>query len=128
MRLLLVDDDALVRQTVAMMLSGHVSELAVAPNGRQALAQIGPGSHDVIVLDIVMPEMDGIETLMAIRRIDQKVRIVAITGTPVVQTGGGEVDYLTFARTFGADAVLRKPFRQAELLAAIAHDAPRAGG
>lgn len=121
MRLLLVDDDALVRQTMLMMLSGQ-GEISVAPNGKQALLQISRGSHDAIILDIVMPEMDGIETLMAIRRIDPDVRIVAITGTPVVQTSGGEVDYLTFARTFGANAVLRKPFRQAELLAAVAGD------
>lgn len=119
MRVLLVDDDPLVRQTIERMLAETVTGFDAVTNGREAMGRVSAGSHDAIVVDIMMPEMDVIETIRAIRSIDPDVRIVAITGTPVVRTSAGGVDYLTFARTFGADAVLRKPFRRADLLAAV---------
>ncbi len=119
MKVLLVDDDPLVRQTIARMLADVVTEFEAVANGREAMEKVAAGRHDAIVVDIMMPEMDGIETIRAIRGADRTVRLIAITGTPVMRTAAGGVDYLTFARTFGADAVLRKPFRRAELLAAV---------
>ncbi len=70
---------------------------------------------DVVVTDVVMPEKEGIETIMEMRKLNQTLRIVAISG-------GGRIknmDFLRLARGLGADATLPKPFRKEELLAVV---------
>jgi CheY-like chemotaxis protein len=113
--ILVIDDDASVRQVVSEMLrlAGH--EVTIAENGRIAIERLGERSFDLVITDLIMPEQEGIETIAEIRKRDADVPIVAISG------GGrlGPGDYLETARYLGADATLAKPFGRQELLATI---------
>lgn len=87
-------------------------EVYEAANGREALeirAQVLP---DLMVIDLIMPEKEGLETLQDLRRDGIQLPVIAISG------GGriGAESYLSVARAFGASRVLTKPFGAAELL------------
>lgn len=115
-RILLVDDEPLLRETlkIALQAAGHV--VSVAQNGTAALALLADQSFDVIVTDVLMPETDGLEMIMRVRKESGNVRILAMSG-------GGRtrnMDMLDFARSFGADAVLAKPFLPKQLISAVA--------
>ncbi|MCW5732387.1 MAG: response regulator [Alphaproteobacteria bacterium] len=112
-RVLIIDDDKDVRQTVAGMLAKSDHEIIQAGNGAEGMARIRENPPtDVVIVDLIMPEMEGIETIREVRRIDAEIPIIAMSG------GGrmSEVDYLSAALKLGADYALRKPFRKAELL------------
>jgi CheY-like chemotaxis protein len=114
-RILLVDDDEYVRRPVRANLenAGHsVDEVA---NGREAVAAYLHEPYDVVVTDLIMPEQEGLETIMQLRQHDPAVRVIAISG-------GGRVNatnYLNVARSLGAQKTLTKPFTTDELLEAI---------
>jgi YesN/AraC family two-component response regulator len=82
-----------------------------AENGRQALEKQGEQPADVMLVDIFMPEMDGLETIDRVRAQFPRTRIVAMSSG-----ARGLQDYLKVARDIGADATLQKPFARDELL------------
>ncbi len=112
--ILVVDDEELVRRTIALMLKG-AHQVAIAKNGVDALVQAAAHLPDVIITDIIMPEKEGVETIMELLRTNPDLRIIAMSG------GGRShnYDYLQVAMQAGALRVLRKPFTKQELLAAI---------
>jgi EAL domain-containing protein (putative c-di-GMP-specific phosphodiesterase class I) len=85
-RVLLAEDDAHVRRPLGRSLAGFGYEVVTVENGREALAQMSEAPFDVIVSDIVMPELDGIQLLRAIRERDTDVPVVLVTGAPDVTT------------------------------------------
>ena len=92
---------------------GH--RVTEAGNGREAVKAFQAGRIDLVVLDMVMPEMDGVESLAALRRIDPRARVLAVSG-------GGSVDpliYLDVARAMGATHTLAKPFEAEDFLGAV---------
>jgi len=101
-RVLVVDDDAAVRELVAAMLESGGYPVEVASNGREALSMLADGRFDVIITDLVMPEQEGIETIKLIRRDHPKVKVIAMSGA----FGG---DYLRIAGFLGAHGTLAKP-------------------
>jgi DNA-binding response OmpR family regulator len=114
-RILLVEDDGLLRESLKLSLSqaGHV--VATAQNGAVALSMLGSASFEVIVTDVLMPETDGLEMIMQVRKASQDVKIIAISG-------GGRaknLDVLNFASAFGADMIVSKPFTPKQLVEAI---------
>lgn len=110
-RILVADDEELVRASIAAVLrrAGHV--VTLAEDGEDALAKFGPDRYDLVITDIVMPRMEGIETVRALRRLEPGVRIVAMSGSGGTDQGF----YLKAATALGADATLQKPFRAGEL-------------
>lgn len=112
---LVVDDDALVGQTIVALLSAEGYRVARALNGYEALDLIGTEHFDLVISDIYMPDMDGIELLRHLRRQESAPAFVAISG------GGRtvQVDYLGLAQRLGARAILRKPFTRAQLRATV---------
>lgn len=115
-RILLVDDEPLLRDTLRIALQGAGHTVSVAPDGKSALNLLVDEKFDVIVTDILMPETDGLEMIMRVRKESGNVRIIAMSG-------GGRtrnMDMLDFAKSFGADAVLAKPFLPKELISSIA--------
>ncbi len=113
--ILLVDDDDLVRLTLETALTRAGHEVVSAVNGVAALEKLQDVEVDVVVTDLIMPEKEGIETILEIRRSKAKLPIIAISGG-----GRGEAgDYLKLAGHLGADRVLNKPFAPAALLAAV---------
>lgn len=116
-RVLLVEDESLLRETLKLALQDAGHSVVSATNGAAALQVIAQmnGSFDIVVTDILMPETDGLETIMRLRKDSQHIAIVAISG-------GGRtrnMDILDYARSFGADAALAKPFLPKQLLATI---------
>ncbi len=112
MRVLVIEDNADLRDYLRVALRAEGYEILTARNGKEALAVIDGQDLDAVVTDLFMPEMDGIETIAALRRKLPNVKIVAISG----RSG---VDYLTVARELGVSHTLRKPFELDELLRAL---------
>jgi DNA-binding response OmpR family regulator len=122
-KILVIDDDPLIRSLIARVLCDEGYESLVAVNGRQGLKIFDTERPDLIITDIIMPDMEGIETIRELRAINPDVRIIAISG------GGriGNVDYLSMAAKFGAREVICKPFELSELTASVERClAPRA--
>jgi len=112
-RVLLVDDDAdlLALMDAAFRKAGYATRTAT--NGRKALEVLKTYHPDLVVTDIVMPEMEGIGAIMQIKRDPNAPKIIAISGAGP----GSRRDYLKWAKHLGADEVLAKPFRMSEMLA-----------
>jgi len=109
-----VDDDELVRKSLARMVEGAGHLAWEAADGRVALEMLRFRKFDVVVLDLVMPEIDGLELIRTVTIEHPNIRLVAISGGCF-----GNTNYLKAAASFGAHAVLEKPFRRQELLDAI---------
>jgi CheY-like chemotaxis protein len=125
-RILVVDDDELVRRSVKAHLEKAGHHVTVAEHGGRALKAVQRDAFDVVVTDIFMPEVEGIETVRRLRALQPDLAIIAVTGGPKVPagmasgtSGGHQGDYLKAARTFGARSGLRKPFTPSQLLALI---------
>jgi len=114
-RVLIVDDDPLVCRVLRTLVQFHGHTVAEAANGNECITQLSAFEPDVILLDMLMPEKDGIETLREIRALDPITPVIAMSG-------GSRVDAalcLRFASNLGAPLVLLKPFTADELGAAL---------
>jgi DNA-binding NtrC family response regulator len=79
-RVLLVDDEDRLRLTLTKMLASEGLEVTAMAGGRQALAELAARPYDVVLLDIRMPEMDGITTLREIKKLGCDVEVIVLTG------------------------------------------------
>src|SRR5689334_1447065 len=111
-RVLLVDDDPALLMVLARAFSRAGYSTKTAENGRKALELIASWRPDLVVTDIVMPEMEGIGAIIAIKQMDAPPKVIAMSGTGP----GGRRNYLKWAKHLGADEVLSKPFRLEEML------------
>ncbi|WP_366657766.1 response regulator [Fodinicurvata sp. EGI_FJ10296] len=109
--ILLVDDESLVRETIAAMLRRQEHAVVSAGDGSEALQKIGEGRFDIVLMDILMPTMEGIETISKIKKDYPNIKILAMSG------GGsfGGHNYLDVALKLGAADIIRKPFTSADL-------------
>jgi DNA-binding response OmpR family regulator len=116
-RVLLIDDDAalLGLMDYAFKAAGYATH--TAEDGRKGLLALDTYKPDLVVTDIVMPEMEGIGAILQIRRRPNPPKIIAISGAGP----GGRRDYLSWARHLGADEVLAKPFRPSQLVTLASH-------
>ena len=107
-KILLIEDDAIVRRSIEMILAKGDFTVTSAENGTKGLAVFRGAPPDLVITDVIMPEKDGIETILEIRRQGAPVKIIAISG------GGraGNAQFLRMAQTLGADEVLKKPFTE----------------
>jgi len=114
-KVLVIDDDPVARHTIRAILEDEGYSVTCAEDGRLGLAAFRRDRPDVVVTDLIMPEKEGIETIMELRAIWPDGLIVAVSG------GGrtGKKDFLRIAGGLGASAVLAKPFELADLLACI---------
>jgi CheY-like chemotaxis protein len=119
-RILVVDDDRSVAYSVKTLLEYEGFDVVVAEDGHSALAAIEAARYDVVIIDIFMPGMDGLETISAIRRRDLILPIIAISGFTVRDAALPAADVLASAIKCGANCSLNKPFRRKDVLAAVA--------
>ena len=111
-RVLVVDDDRAVRDSLRRSLEFNGYDVALAGDGAEALVTVGSAHPDVVVMDVMMPRLDGIETTRALRSAGNDVPILVLTARDAV---GDRVEGLDA----GADDYLTKPFALEELLARL---------
>jgi len=116
MKILVIDDDHLVRYTLSKILSSSGHQVTTASDGQRAMTVLRDELPDVVITDIIMPEQEGIETIVKIRHDHPAVKIIAISGGGRIRN----VDFLEMARSLGADEVIQKPFEAEELLSRLA--------
>jgi DNA-binding NtrC family response regulator len=112
---LVVDDNAMVRTAVRYMLQAAHHDVVEAADGAAAIRALGAAPIEVVVCDLFMPGLDGLQVIGEIRRLSPEVRVIAMSGGGF----GGTVDLLPVARKMGAAESLRKPFTPKALLAAV---------
>ncbi len=111
-RVLVVDDDRAVRESLRRSLEFNGYDVALAADGAEALAGIGTAQPDVVVMDVMMPRLDGLEATRAMRSAGHDLPILVLTARDAV---GDRVEGLDA----GADDYLTKPFALPELLARL---------
>jgi DNA-binding NtrC family response regulator len=114
-RILLIDDDADFRTRLRRTLQKAGYEVAEAGNGQEGLKQMSESLVDLVLTDIIMPDMEGVETVMHLKRTHPELKVI-------VMSGGGRLtsdNYLKLALKVGAFRAFGKPFEIADLLEAV---------
>lgn len=124
MKILILDDNPDMLRSLELILQHAGFQIACAGNGRDALALQKDGPADVLITDILMPDVDGMEIIDQFRSRWPHVRIIAMSG------GGDMVraDYLSVATQIGADVTLRKPVDPEKLLGLLSDFAKQPTG
>ena len=112
-QILVVEDDDDVRGLIITMLEGAGHRVIHASNGVDGIKKYKNEVIDLVITDIMMPEKDGIETIRELKKCNQDVKIVAITGYR------GRFNRLPAAEFLGAQETLLKPFTKSDLLTTI---------
>jgi len=112
-RVLLIDDDLALLGLMAHAFAEAGYSVLTAENGRKGLVALERFKPDLVITDIVMPEMEGIGAILQIRRRPSPPKIIAISDAGP----GARREYLNWAKHLGADEVLAKPFRMGQLVA-----------
>lgn len=114
-RVLIVDDEAQMRGLLEDLLEDDF-EVTTASNGAEAMQRLQEGGTELVITDLVMPTMNGIDLVMAVRKQYPALKIIAISGGGGIS---GRFDYLPVANLVGAARVIRKPFALADMRAAV---------
>src|SRR5947207_14731388 len=112
-----MDDDPAVQATIRIVLERAGHSVVVAGDGRKGLAIFEAGDFDLLVLDIFMPGMDGLETMKLIRLRQPQTPILVISGRPISCDANSAPAYLKRATKLRSLSVLQTPFRPADSLA-----------
>lgn len=110
--ILVVEDDPQVRAMLRQVLEVAGFGVREASDGKDAMKRWQERPSDLVITDLLMPEMDGLEVISQLRKLSPATKIIAITG-------GGPTKRLNFlqpAKLLGASRTLHKPFERAELL------------
>jgi len=113
--ILLVEDDDLLRIMLKELLTRSGYEVSEASDGRRVCNMHQEQRFDLVITDLVMPDIDGLAVIMELRRVDQNVRIIAMSGA----LQGRAKEYLRIAQKLGAQLTLVKPFGNEEFLEAV---------
>ncbi len=113
--ILVIDDNASVRKAITLMLEGGGFSVTSAKDGSEGLRAFESMAPDLVIVDIIMPDKDGIEIIREMRRARPDTKIIAMTG------GGrmSNLDFLRMARAFGAVESMAKPIDPDDLVARV---------
>ena len=114
-RILVIDDDDQVRSMLTEALGREGYKVTDAPDGNEGMKLFREQGADLIITDLIMPDKEGLVTIMELHRDFPDVKIIAISGGGRMAPG----EYLGIAEKFGAHRILAKPFEREELLAAV---------
>lgn len=115
--ILIVDDSPTIRQHLITVLSRAEFDAQAVGSGRAALASYKANRAALVILDVIMPEMDGLETLQALRTENREVKVLGISG---IESQFSPI-YLKMLRLLGAQAILEKPFSDELLIRTVRH-------
>jgi CheY-like chemotaxis protein len=124
-KILVIDDDPAVRMTIKLVLErdGHTVELAT--DGLAGMKAIKAGGIELLVVDIFMPGMDGIETIREVRKHQPSLPAIVISGTSLEGPAGMRApglqapDFLAMAVKLGAVCSIQKPFKPRDIIGAV---------
>ena len=114
-RILIIDDEPYILLMLKKMLERAGYEVDLASNGREGMAVFEQNSADLVITDIIIPDKEGLELILEMKKKRPELKIIAMSG-------GGRISpesYLECARHFGAEKVFQKPFRQKEIVSAV---------
>lgn len=114
MRILVIDDDANILEILAEMLTTAGYEVVEASNGKEGVRLYRHAPFDLVVTDLLMPEKDGLEVVMELRRDFPKVKIITLSSGNAYGHSSLET-----SKALGAARTLRKPFMEDQLLEAV---------
>ncbi len=114
-RILVIDDEELARFTIREILEAAGHEVSEAVNGNEGIAIQKTKPLDLVITDIIMPNKGGLSTIVELKRTNETLKILAISGGETIDGH----DYLGHASDLGADASLTKPFTGEELLISV---------
>lgn len=115
LKILLVEDDPLSSEAMQMVLENEGFDVYAVGGAQQGLRALNGFIPELVITDIVMPDMDGLEFIRAIRGLKTNVPILAVSG---MGADGGEL-YLKQAQRLGADMALMKPVKRDVLLGSV---------
>ena len=118
-RVLVVDDDTAVRTVIKTVLEREGFDVVLAGDGASGIAAIQLHAFDVVIVDIFMPGMDGLETIRVFNKYAPSVPVIAISGFLFRGTSAPAPDFLAMATKLGAAYSLHKPFRPNDLLRVV---------
>jgi len=113
-RILIIDDDALLRGAIRVVLESAGYDVIEAGDGSAALRLYREQGADLLLVDLFIPEPDGLEVIRAVRAEAPDAKIIAMSGG-----GSLKLDLLAAAAAFGASRALWKPFVPSVLLGAV---------
>ena len=116
---LVVDDDPAVRTTIKLVLERSGHRVSVAAEGRAGLAALAAGGIDLLVVDLFMPGMDGMETLREARKQYADLPVIVMSGTSLGGPGQQAPDFLAMAVKLGAVRSVQKPFKPRDIIDAV---------
>ena len=113
--ILIIDDDSGFRKMVRFMLEREGYDVVEASDGNEGIETYHQEKVDLVITDIFMPEKEGIETIIELRRDNPDIKIIAVSG------GGwkGDFDALKIAEAFGVQKAFEKPFERKEIIKTI---------
>jgi DNA-binding response OmpR family regulator len=114
-KVLIVDDDEGIVIMLERLLKSAGYDVQAATNGKEAALVYAQYHPDLVVTDLIMPDGEGLQLIMSLRRQDKEVKIIAMTGGG----RGGTGNYLFMARELGADYTIEKPFLAEKLLSIV---------
>ncbi len=118
-RILVVDDDSLIRLVVKSILEREGHSVVLAECGHEGAEAIEAYALDIAIVDIFMPDMNGLETIKAFRKAAPGLPIIVMSGYAFRAANGPAPDFFRMAIDLGATACLRKPFTPTQLRHAV---------
>jgi CheY-like chemotaxis protein len=115
-RILLIDDQEAIRRLLRAYLVGLGHEVSEAANGPDGLALYRARQADLVITDIAMPEMNGLDLILELTRCFLNVKVIAMSGEK------GSTDKLQVAKLLGARQTLQKPFSMEQLLSTVQYE------
>lgn len=127
--ILVVDDDKAVQIITRLLLEREGHEVSCASDGPHALRVFREAAFDLLIIDIFMPGMDGLETMKMVHQYRPRTPIIVISGH-AVSSRSTAPDFLAMSTKLGAVSSLQKPFKSGALLAHVERclQAPQEGG
>jgi DNA-binding response OmpR family regulator len=119
MRVLIIEDDPSVGAAVQLMLDHEGFDAVHAPDADQGLQAFESSSFNLVIVDIFMPEMNGLKTIAEFKNRSPAVPVLAISGFRYRDSMDPGLDFLGMAAEVGATVCLRKPFTSEQLMTAV---------
>ncbi len=114
-RILLIEDEQQVRELLREILEQNGHEIIACKNGADGIRQYKESSFDLVIMDVLLPDKDGFETLNELKQHHNQVNVLAISGECAPST----VNVLHIAQRLGARQTLAKPFNLTDFLAVV---------